>query len=378
MQPRIKFFILPPNYYEREYQHESVSLAEGFRELGILFYGTTDYWWDPDRKQFLIQKAPDEFVAEIHVYNQNYLYHFPEEVRNVDYSVVNILIDVEDGLYSAYTQRALYEKFDLILKAHYTKNINYSYYHKNIQPWAFGLSERIMQQIDSCMGVPVEKQVLINYRISHSLRSIASARFSPGISGNYELFKYTTDTSPEGFGAFTEKDLLFWKQTNQRHDPQYFKWLNKSLLTYAFGGFTQIKPFATNRLVRQLQSFFRIKAAVLSKLGQDTSSCYFIYQYDSWRLWESFYSQSCPVHMDFEDWGFVLPVMPVNKVHYWGVKRLDFEKSAEELVQLKEETIKEMGLKGRAWVKENYGPKAVAARFLKTVETIKLQRADLS
>ncbi len=369
--PRVKFFIIPPNYYKGEYQHESICLAEGFQELGVEFYGVNEYWFDLDTGKYLIQKAPHDFKADIHIYNQYYLIHFPEESTRVDYSLINILIDVEDGLYSAYSSRNIYSRFNLILRSHFNKKIKYSAYHPNIQPWAFGLSKRIMNQIDKTQDSMVKDQVLINYRVNQSIRDLALEQFTPPMKNKYKICNYTTDTSEQALELFSKRDLSFWTQTNKRHDPRYYELLNESLLTYAFGGFLHIKPFATNRINRQLQIYYELKKNILEKTRRDTSDCYLISQFDSWRWWEALYSNTCPIHMNFEDWNWVLPEMPLEGVHYWGVKRFEFEQSATKLLALSRQEILEIGKKGRSWVSEHYSPVAVAKRFLRIMNSLK-------
>jgi hypothetical protein len=358
-----KFHIVPSSHPKVRYQHEMVSLCEGLRLRGREFYGSCNYWMEPARNEFLLKEAPASFKSDVDVYNTYYFEAFPEKIRNVDYSKINILIDREDGLYGAYGHPQ-FKKFQLILRTHYNGNINYSYFHPNIRPWAFGLSERIMEAIDLSFDEKTVNRINVNFRIPHVLRDKAAAGFMPVIEGKYPLYNQVTagfDSSNPG--AYTAADQIHWDQTGHRHDPAYYKLLNGSLLTSAFGGFIFIKPFATNRIVRQFQLLYKLKAALLSKMGWDNSACYFIDQYDSWRLWESFYAKTCPLHMDFEDWNFILPVMPENKVHYWGVRRFDFEASAHKLLSLHPDDVLQIAFSGRKWAAEHYSPAAVAKRF---------------
>jgi hypothetical protein len=345
-----------------------VSLAEGFRELGVEYAGTADYWLEPGRNKYLINRAVEPFDAGVHIYNTYYFIAFPDAIQEIDYSKVNVLIDREDGLYGEYCNPK-YKRFDLILRTHYNGNINYSHYHPNIQPWAFGLSQRIMNAVDAERAVKVEDRAYISFRLAHDLRSRAVARISPVLSKKYQVFdKITNDIHVNNPELFSEADKLYWEQSGHRHDPVYYKNLDSSLLSFAFGGFIHIRPFATNRLVRQFQRFYRLKAVLLERAGLSSSSCYFIDQFDSWRLWESLYSNSCPIHMDFADWNWVLPVMPENKVHYWGVKRFEFEESAEELLGMHKDDILQIGHNGAQWSGQHYSPAAVAGRLLKRVE----------
>jgi len=368
---RFQFHIVPGQNKHLRYQHESVSICEGLRELGYEFYGSDNYWFEPDKNSFLIQKAAADFNSDVDVYSTYYFRAFPDAIHKVDYTKINIFIDREDGLYGEYGN-SNYKKFNLILRTHYNKNINYGYYNDNIKPWAFGLSNRIINIIDSSRNEKVIDRTFVSFRLSHDLRSRAVNEMSPVLVQKHPIFKsITIDLENKEPKFLSETDKLYWLQSGHRHDPEYYKLLNSSLLTYSFGGFIFTKPFATNRIVRQFQKVYKLSAAILDKLSIDNSGCYFIDQFDSWRLWESFYSNSCPIHMNFDSWDWVLPVMPINKVHYWGVSGFNFAQSASELISLHNDDILQIGYNGRIWAKENYGPIAVAERFLHMIKQLK-------
>jgi hypothetical protein len=73
--------------------------------------------------------------------------------------------------------------------------------------------------------------------------------------------------------------------------------------------------------------------------------------------------------MNFDYWGFVLPVMPVNKKHYWGVSELTFN-DLNELLNLTKEEIEEIGRNGRKWAIENYSPVAVSRRLIDLINNL--------
>ncbi|MFI5149121.1 MAG: hypothetical protein ACHQRM_05265 [Bacteroidia bacterium] len=367
---KFKFHLVPASHPLLRYQHEYVSLCEGLRELGREFYGSDTYWQEPDNNHFLITKAPASFESDVDVYNTYFFAAFPEAILHVNYDKMNILIDREDGLYGAYSH-PMFKKFDLILRTHYNGHVNYAYYHPNIKPWAFGLSERIMKTTNRSFGEPVADRMLVNFRLPHQLRDKAAKEFIPVIADKYPVFNGVTraieDAVPD---SASDYDRINWKQSGHRHDPEYYRLLNTSLLTSAFGGFIFPRPFATNRMVRQAQNGVRLWSSLSAKLGLDIAPLNFIDQFDSWRLWESFYSQTCPVHMDFDYWKWVLPVMPVNKQHYWGVKGFEFEKSAAALKGLHRDDILQIGLQGRQWSEQYYSPVAMAERLLVLVSNV--------
>ncbi len=367
---KFKFHIVPQEHPLIRYQHESVALCEGLLELGFEFYGSDNYWFDAKNNNYLIKKMPYNFNSDVDVYSTYYFRAFPEEILNVDYKKINVFIDREDGLYGEYGNPN-YKKFNLILRTHYNKNINYNYYNKNIKPWAFGLSNRIINSINESYKEPIIDRTFISFRLSHDLRSKAVEEMSPVLAKKHPMFNaITMHIETKEALALSEIDQSYWEQSGHRHDPAYFKLLNSSLLTYSFGGFIFTKPFATNRIVKQFQSLYKIKADILTKLQKDNSSCHFIDQYDSWRLWESFYANTCPIHMNFDNWDWVLPVMPINKVHYWGVSGFNFKESAEELLNIDNRAIMEIGNAGKQWSIENYSPKATALRLIEMIKKI--------
>lgn len=384
-QLNIKFYLVPADYPTSAYHHEMVVIAEGLRELGVNYYGTLNYWKEPDTNKYLIEQAPDSFENEINIYSVYYFNLHPDAIHKVDYSKINIIIDKEDGYYSLFADLR-FKKFDLVLKTHYNKNIPYHYYQNNIKPWAFGLSNRIMQSIDASLKTTVENKVYVNFRVNQSLREMAYERFTPVISRKYPVDLSATLPAitgrpfksnliiEKGNQVLSEADKLYQLQTGYRHDTNYYRKLNSSLLTYAFGGFIYSKPFLTNRFLYPVQYFYKLIHYIYQMMNADVSPFVFINQFDSWRWWEALYANTCPIHMDFDDWGWILPVMPENKVHYWGVKKLDFERSAIELLKLHREDILQIGLNGRNWAKEHYSPIATAQRLLGLINEIKGKR----
>lgn len=364
---RFKFYIVPQEHKLIRYQHESVCLCEGLKELGYEFYSTCNYWFEPEQKEYLIKQAPSDFKSDVDIYSTYYIKAFPDWFEKVDYSKINIFIDREDGLYGEYGNPKL-KMFNLILRTHYNKNIKYNYYNKNIKPWAFGLSNRIIQIIDHTANQSIIDRTYLSFRISHSLRGRAVEEMSPVLEKKYPLFNSITTT--KDINDLSERDKLYLLQSGYRHNPKYYMALNSSMLTYAFGGFIFTKPFATNRVVRQFQQYYKMKASLLKKMNKDNSSCYFVDQFDSWRLWESFYANTCPIHMDFDDWDWVLPVMPINRVHYWGVRQFNFLESAEELLSLDKQVVLKIVTAGRKWSIENYNPETTALRLIEMIKRV--------
>ena len=69
------------------------------------------------------------------------------------------------------------------------------------------------------------------------------------------------------------------------------------------------------------------------------------------------------MHADLHKYGCVLPVMPVNMVHYIG---FDLEHPMRIVDRIRNEPalLGRIGDAGKAWALEYYSPKAVATRFI--------------
>ena len=364
------------------YQHTSVSLAEGFRDLGIEYYGNIDYWYDLDNQCYLIQKAPEGFDPDVVIYSSHYLLDFPEELANVDFSKKTVLIDNEDG-WDTPAMDDQYKDFDLILRCHLSKKVRThrekmlwetaqakcSNYLPQVKPWNFGLSYRMINAIDKFKDRPVKDQVLCNFRMPHNLRDLGVQGFNKVLDKKYKIFNNITETLDV---TDTDDHLSYWSQTGRRHNEVYYKDINESKFNYAFGGKFYYDPIGHNKLLKLKQTFQRGMAFLSNKLGLSPkeNTYYTMTQYGGWRLFESFLSNTVPIQIDFDYWDLDWPVMPEHGKHYWAVKGFRFEESAKELDQLSEEELQKIVEQGRQWVLDNYHPKVVAERFLSYIEKL--------
>ncbi|WP_143764539.1 hypothetical protein [Owenweeksia hongkongensis] len=364
---RIHFFIPDnPNPLNFRYYHAIVVLAEGLKKEKIEYFGNTDYWYDPINQEYLITKAPEKYRADVNIYLGKC---FEEAKIRIDKSRVNILLDTSDGMFTCSSEKR-FMQFDLIFKAHYNSNYNYS---EKVKPWPFALSNRIIDTIDETRVSKQEDKVLVNFRGGHTLRKLVIANFHPLLADKYliddstEVKLKTSDFERIENVKDIHKSYLY--QTAQRHNPKYFERLNGALFTSVFGGFVMLKPIRKYKMRPPFRQLF--KHQVLLSGIKINSKNYFMYQYDSWRFWESLYADTVPIHLDFEEWGAVLPVMPVNGVHYIGVKNFDFEACAEYIKSLSHEQIKQIAENGKKWVIENYTPAKVTQYVVEEINKMK-------
>ncbi len=92
-------------------------------------------------------------------------------------------------------------------------------------------------------------------------------------------------------------------------------------------------------------------------------------RWDSWRFWESLVSGCVTIHLDFDLYGFALPVMPVNWHHYVGIDLANINRDIERIMD-ERHRMEEIAHNGRLWAIEHYSPIAVARRFLKTLSVL--------
>lgn len=374
---RFKFYIQPyVQPKESGYAHCALSIAEGFKELGITFYGNIDYW-DPKGKGPVIEKAPDDFEHDVAIFADDFLMQHRQDIKTyLSGKVFNVLTDSSGFPWmrewtptktatdlQTVLNRPEFELFDLVLRSHSTEWFNYP---SNSEPWAFGLTNRLIETALKFKEQPVVERVAMNFRILHDARKEFVGRLNPLLEGKLAVESQITeglDTSQKE--VVDPIELYYWQYSGRRHSNDYYKFISSSRFTYTFGGLVDF-PYPGKPMKQQYHRYLRF---IKTKLGVDrsASSDLIIYQHDSWRFWEVMLSNSIPLHMDLETWGLTLPEFPVNGEHYIGVKGFDVNSAADLMLNSNTETLQDISLKGRNWVLDNYSPKPVAERFIKVL-----------
>lgn len=88
-----------------------------------------------------------------------------------------------------------------------------------------------------------------------------------------------------------------------------------------------------------------------------------VLRWDSFRLWESFAAGCLTVHLDFDKYGFALPVRPEPWTHYVPIDLDDIAGSVTALMDRESEWAA-IADAGWAWALEHYAPKPTALRVL--------------
>ena len=343
------------------FQDLIINIATGMQQLGIKYYASNDYWQSADSDFPLRSDANvthhdcDVVVVERQWYEKYGC--LPEDLFTANRRYKTVYLDCEEGIAGirSASWRSEFRQFDYILRPHYTTQTKYP---DNVYPWAFGLSARVIQELeDPLFFAAKQPSVLLNTRhnkFTNSLRRYVEKAFIPQL-GKY----FTLDTSSDD-PTLIDRDsyhYLQWVQMNRRHYASYYRRLKHAAACACFGGFF-LAPEIFDR-----QDLAYYSARIVGDLGIKTSR---IEQWDSWRLWESMVAGCITLHVDFEKYGFKLPVMPTNWKHYVGI---DLDNIPEAIARITEqpELLAQISARGRAWAIEHYAPKPTALRFLETV-----------
>lgn len=235
----------------------------------------------------------------------------------------------------------------MILRSHYTQKLAKE---PKYIPWAFGLTNRIINEVRKTENETVKNAIYISYRVSQNLRELLE-HLLPFIDPKYNIDRTISKITIKE----TKDKYDYWNQTGKRHEATYYQKLNQSLFSFAFGG---ILTYKTPRL------FYKIKETIEKYTTIRTSYNFDLIQYDSWRFWEILLSNSCPIHLELSAWKAQLPIMPKSGIHYIGVKNLNFHQTAQYMNSLTKEKILQIGKNGKQWVLENYNPRRTSERFL--------------
>lgn len=358
---KILFYCYPHGPADRAgYEHQIISLAEGLESIGITPKGNVNYWLKSNNEgDYLIRKQHvnnlndfDVIVFSSVLWNYESQHLLPKELFSKTRKYKLIFIDSSDGFKTpGFDERFM--DVDFVLKSHYCSRYDYP---ENFVPWQFGLTNRIIHY-SSKNFIPFElrqKVILSNFRVGHQLRDAIE-----DISQKHLYQLYPKNTQIDSFDEVnsTGIDFLFWKQTGRRHYSDYYKRLGENLISNAVGGKIEkkisTKRGLTYKIIRKIDS-------KINFLEYDR-----VYQFDSWRFWESLASGCCTLHIDFKKYGMKLPITPINGLHYVGIDINDPLKAKNMLKD--ENKLREISENGRIWVLKNYSPSAITNRFLELI-----------
>ena len=362
-EDKVYFYCVSPESASKAaYHHLAICLAEGLKELGVKFYANINYWrTDANTEQFLFNHdanvTPDD--CSIVVVSLAWFLRgkpFPQHLFHSQRQYYTVYLDREDGC-KTYALQPEFRQFDLILKTHYCEQ---HWYPANVKPWAFGLSQRIINELKTVANFSDRNQKLLvnfrNKRSTHTVRKKIYRDFLPAIA---PVLPVEEATEALNIPPADSLEYLWWYQTGKRHYHSYYQRLQSTAACAGFGGYF-VTAFPRNKG----NYFSYLQKRILGDyLGLSLSQ---IIQWDSWRLWESMAAGCATFHVDFKQYGMVAPVMPQNWQHYIGINLNNIEETVER-IKNQPDILEKVAIAGREWVLKNYSPLPTAQRFLAMV-----------
>ncbi len=360
---KFKIFVVPVYPYGNDhYYHEMVAIAEGLKALGHQVIGNCNYWKESKSDTYLIPDANDDTSFDVAIYDYRYVRSFEHLLfrmgyPNFDRAKKHILIDRNDWISPIWDGNEHYRIFDFILGCHTVSRCKHP---PNYRAWAMGLTNRMITAIDENRGEVTDNGIGHNFRVWHNLRKEFVNDFST-LDFQFELKEKFTEPPIE-----EDPDYTYYKATTRRHSQEYFKIINESLMFLGFGGYVEYEPKLyqpysfTDKLRRKYRKFLSAK--------NRKDNC-FVFQWDSFRMWELFYANACPILLNFESFNFQLPELPVDGEHYIGIDDFQLSGLKTKLDSLSADQIQAIGQSGRQWVSEHYSPSKTADRFLQLIQS---------
>ncbi|MCK5297095.1 MAG: hypothetical protein KAJ75_09415 [Alphaproteobacteria bacterium] len=219
-------------------------------------------------------------------------------------------------------------------------------------PLAFGLSRQIIKASEKRKPFNERNNSFLrNFRPSNfqHVRQIMDLSFVPNLEKTFEIDRFVDEKA-------------------DRYLTSYFDRLNNSFGCLAYGGTFRENllnnpilagnPFYTNP---EGASVFPSEFKFLKDIA--------VVRWDSWRFWESLAMGCVTVQLDFEKYGFMLPVMPENWKHYIGLDLKNLHLDIERIKDTKD-SLHKIAENGRKWAIEHYSPKNTALRLIETVNSV--------
>ena len=132
---------------------------------------------------------------------------------------------------------------------------------------------------------------------------------------------------------------------------QYYYRLSKYEACLTYGGTFYSKP----NCFEPIPGFHRKECVII--------------RWDNWKIWEAFAFECLVINLNFEKYGFQLPVMPIEGEHYLGIDLEDTKNSCERIMDLRHKW-REIAIAGKKWAIKHYSPIAVAQRFINQLASL--------
>jgi hypothetical protein len=358
-------------------QEDVITLAEGLRELGVPYAANCDYWRQSTAPEdFLFRHDPTVFPDDCDIVVVSYTWPYwvrmktfdlvrrplPEGLFKPGRKYRTVYMDSHDG-HRTVSWEPEFRQFDLILR---TKLNRRAWHPENLQPWAYGFTNRILEATRNAPPFAQrKKKILVNFGASHpyphGTRELAARTFQPAITQILPLEGTKDDLSVAPSDPY---EALMWRQTGCRFSRNYYERLKHHQAVACFCG-EMIPPMPFRNPECYLVGGNKAK---LRRKFYNALACFDprpprSVQWDSFRFWEALCAGCTAFNLDLDRYGVLLPMMPENWKHYIGV---DFDRVEEtvERIQADPGCLERIAAAGHAWAMEHYSPKAMARRFL--------------
>lgn len=353
-----KFFFLPGAIPD-DHVYVCIALAQGLKELGHDIIANQSVW---DKNLFPVS---EDRTWDCEILDFRYAYHVPPwsfEHRHKN-SKPKVLVDEMPAmnLTSPWLFHNWINRVDLILTTHGViprKN----QFQKKVFRWGLGLTEEVISLIDETRTERFDSDIKPwkSWRNEHSARRAVTRVFrAEGISNQLKtkivLDDKATNVCTEGVSRFNKR---------------YFEFMNQQRFTLAFCGHLESRPVRLGwHEPHNTNSAFKLTDRISKRFYRTIRGTkfnarnYAILQWDSYRFWESLYSNTIPITFDFDYWKIDTEVRPTPFKHY-----IPFQNSAktmfDSIEDLSDQRLGEISENGKHFFLEHHSPVAKAKRFL--------------
>jgi hypothetical protein len=358
-------------------QEDVITLAEGFRELGIPYFANCDYWQQSVAPgDYLIRQQPEVSPDDCDIVVVSYTWPYwirmktfdlirrplPEGLFKKGRRYSTVYMDSHDG-HRTVSWEPEFRQFDLILRSKLNRR---AWHPDNMRPWVLGFTNRILQ---ATSGPPpfVErrKTILINFGASHpyphGTRDLARTHFEPEIERILPIDRTIDDLPRKPLDPY---DALMWQQTGQRYSRVYYERLKQSQAVACFcGELIPPMPYLNPECYLVGGNKAKLRRALYEMISFFDPRPRRSVQWDSFRFWEALTAGCATFNLDLGHYGVELPVQPANWKHYIGVD-LDRVDEAIERLEGDPDCLAMIALAGQHWALEHYSPRKMAERFL--------------
>ena len=283
-----------------------------------------------------------------------------------------VFVDWRDGVYFNPVASA---NFDLYFKAHFAKYVRSFNASGNVRVGSFYLTNRILSAAraarEDAADAAATETVLFPHggaRLNLDVRSFAWNEF---YAASFEEGFVAADH--DGSARWSGEDgsgHFWWEVTGHRHNPGFFRRLAHYAACDCSGGYFYDQD--TSETITGAALTAEALAGRDEGSGAPSKRSIGLFQWESFKLWESF-AVGCAVIMpELERYGLELPIMPTPWEHYVPL-RLDNKSSLDglsaRLQTMPRSELRAIGDRGRSWALDNYCPECWARRLIRELRS---------